>query len=175
MLGRFAAAAALIVLASCAGMEPAGRNATRGEPSPVPAAQSMPRSEAPIAPPPSYVPPPPAQQAQAQAPVRVAQPSVAAPSVSVETPAPPPARDPDADVTVQAPARQVQAPRGDPRSVSEQREDAQNWDHCVLSVQQTISSDPTEPVLESPEDVCRRQLGQASRYAVPTSRMIQPH
>jgi hypothetical protein len=106
--------------------------------------------------------------------VQTTQPSVAAPSVSIETPPAPQPRG-DEDVTVNAPARQVEAPRGDPRSVSEQREDAQNWDHCVLAVQQTISSDPTEPVLESPEEVCRRQLGQASRFAVPTSRMLRPH
>lgn len=175
MLGRYAAAAALIALAGCAGFESAGRNAERGVPEPVPATAPAQRS-APIAPPPSYVPPPPSQQ-QAQAPVQPAQqtqqPLVAAPSVSV---APPPRRaDDDADVTVQAPARQVQAPRGDPRSVSERREDVQRWDTCVMQVQQTISSDPLEPVLETPEEVCQRQLGQSDRNAVPTSRMVRPH
>lgn len=177
MLGRYAAAAALIALAGCAGFESAGRNATRG--ASVPATAPAPRS-APVAPPPSYVPPPPSQQqAQAQPvqtqPVQTQQPSVVAPSISVAPAPPPPRGDDNADVTVQAPARQVQAPRGDPRSVSERREDIQRWDTCVMAVQQTISSDPLEPVLETPEEVCRRQLGQADRNAVPTSRLVRPH
>lgn len=168
MLGRLAAAAALMALAACAGMEPAGRNSGR-QPEPVPAAASAPRVSAPQTPPPSATLPPPTPQMSA--------PPVAAPSVSVAPPPPPPApsRDSDADVTVQAPARQVEAPRGDPRSVSERREDIQNWDHCVLAVQQTYASDPTEPELETPEDVCRRQLGQASRTAVPAARLVRPH
>ena len=175
MLGRYAAVAALLVLAGCAGFESAGRNSTRGAPEPIPATAPAARS-APVAPPPSYVPPPPSQQ-QAQAPVQSAQtqqPSLAAPSVSVAQP-PPPRADDDADVTVQAPARQVQAPRGDPRSVSERREDVQRWDTCVMQVQQTIASDPLEPVTETPEEVCQRQLGQSDRNAVPTSRMVRPH
>ncbi len=169
MLGRYAAIAALIALAGCAGFASAGRNSSRGAPDPVPAA-------APVAPPPSYAPPPPSQTQTQAPPVQTAQapPPMAAPSVSVAPP--PPARsDDDADVTVQAPARQVQAPRGDPRSVSEQREDIQNWDHCVMQVQQTYASDPLEPETETPEEVCQRQLGQANRTAVPTSRLVRPH
>jgi len=42
-------------------------------------------------------------------------------------------------------------------------------------VQQTIASDPLEPVTETPEEVCQRQLGQSDRNAVPTSRMVRPH
>ena len=177
MLRRYAAAAALIALAGCAGFESAGRNSARGAAEPIPTTAPAPHS-APVAPPPSYVPPPPSQQ-QAQAPVQPAQqtqqPSVAAPSVSVAQQPPAPRADDDADVTVQAPARQVQAPRGDPRSVSERREDIQRWDTCVMQVQQTIASDPLEPVLETPEEVCQRQLGQSDRNAVPTSRMVRPH
>ena len=102
------------------------------------------------------------------------QPPVAAPSISVAPPPPAPRTD-DADVTVQAPARQVQAPRGDPRSVSERREDVQRWDTCVMQVQQTYASDPLEPETETPEEVCQRQLGQENRNAVPTSRLVRPH
>lgn len=178
MLGRLAAAAALIALAGCAGMEPAGRNATHADaPPPV-------ERRAPVAPPPAYVPPPPrayvapAPQPQPQpqpVPQASSSPSVAAASVAAPPPpAPQPAADPNADVVVQAPARQLEAPHGDSRSVSERREDMQTWDHCILSVQQTYASDPTEPVLDTPEDVCRRQLGQASRTAVPASRMVRP-
>jgi hypothetical protein len=95
---------------------------------------------------------------------------------SVAAPPPPQQQaDPNADVTVQAPARQLEAPRGDSRSVSERREDIQTWDHCILAVQQTYESDPTEPVLDTPEEVCRRQLGQASRTAVPAARLVRPH
>ncbi|MBS0385491.1 MAG: hypothetical protein JSS00_09090 [Proteobacteria bacterium] len=167
MLGRFAAAAALLALASCAGLEPAGRNAARNASEAVPAA--APRTSAPIAPAPSSVSPPQSMQ-QTQA-----APSVAAPSVTAPPPPPPARADQDSDVTVHAPARQVEPPRGDPRSVAERREDIQTWDRCVLAVQQTYQADPTEPVLETPEDVCRRQLGQASRTAVPTSRLVRPH
>ncbi len=173
MLGRYAAVAALIALAGCAGLESAGRNSMRGAPEPIPAPRA-----APVAPPPAYAPPPPSQ-AQTQAPpVRTMQtqpPPVAAPSISVAPPPPAPRAEDDADVTVQAPARQVQAPRGDPRSVSERREDIQRWDTCVMQVQQTYASDPLEPETETPEEVCQHQLGQANRNAVPTSRLVQPH
>jgi hypothetical protein len=176
MLGRLGAAAALIALAGCAGMESAGRNAARDNTS-APAERS-----APVTPPPAYVPPPPSRQTYTPppqpAPVGQAQssPTVAAQSVAAPPPPPPQqAADPNADVTVQAPARQLEAPRGDPRSVSERREDIQTWDRCVLAVQQTYASDPTEPVLDTPEEVCRRQLGQTNRTAVPTSRLVRPH
>ena len=173
MLGRYAAIAALIALAGCAGFESAGRNSTRGAPEPIPAA--APRT-APVAPPPAYVPPPPSQAQTSPVQISPAQQRpIAAPSVSVAPPPPAPRADDDADVTVQAPARQVQAPRGDPRSVSERREDVQRWDTCVMQVQQTYASDPLEPETETPEEVCQRQLGQADRGAVPTSRLVRPH
>jgi hypothetical protein len=160
-------------------MEPAGRNASRADaPPPAPVER-----RAPVTPPPAYVPPPPSQtysapppQTQPQpAPVAQAQSSPTVGAQSVAAPPPPPQRqaDPDADVTVQAPARQLEAPRGDSRSVSERREDMQTWDRCVLSVQQTYESDPTEPVLDSPEEICRRQLGQANRTAVPAARQVR--
>jgi len=174
MLGRLAAAAALFALAGCAGMEPAGRNAARDT---APTMSAPVERSAPVAPPPSYVPPPPSSTyAPPPQPVQQAQaaPPVSAPSVAAPPP-PPPQADPNADVTVQAPARQLEAPRGDSRSVSERREDMQTWDHCVLAVQQTYESDPTEPVLDTPEEVCRRQLGQANRTAVPAARLVRPH
>lgn len=173
MLGRYAAIAALIALAGCAGFQSAGRNSGRGATEPIPTSAPMPRA-APVAPPPSYVAPPPSQTPPAQT-AQAQQPPVAAPSVSVAPPPPAPRADDNADVTVQAPARQVQAPRGDPRSVSERREDIQRWDTCVMQVQQTYASDPLEPETETPEEVCRRQLGQADRSAVPTSRLVRPH
>ncbi|MBI3439023.1 MAG: hypothetical protein HY054_10345 [Proteobacteria bacterium] len=173
MLGRLAAAAALFALAGCAGMEPAGRNASRAEaPAPV-------EHRAPVTPPLSYVPPPPSQSYSAPpsqpVPQASSSPTVAAQSVVAPPPPPQQAADPNADVTVQAPARQLEAPHGDSRSVSERREDMQTWDHCILAVQQTYASDPNEPVLETPEDVCRRQLGQASRTAIPAARLVRPH
>ena len=178
MLGRLAAAAALIALAGCAGMESAGRNAARDN-APMQTSSAPVERSAPVAPPPSYVPPPPSSQTYTPPPQPVqraqAAPPVAAQSVAAPPPPPQQQADPDADVTVQAPARQLEAPRGDSRSVSERREDMQTWDHCILAVQQTYESDPTEPVLDTPEDVCRRQLGQASRTAVPTSRLVRPH
>jgi len=171
MLGRYAAVAALIALAGCAGFVSAGRNSTRGAPEPIPNA-----APAPVAPPPAYVPPPPSQAQTRPAQTAPAQqPSIAAPSLSVAPPPPQPRADDNADVTVQAPARQVQAPRGDPRSVSERREDVQRWDTCVMQVQQTYASDPLEPETETPEEVCQRQLGQANRNSVPTSRLVRPH
>jgi hypothetical protein len=177
MLGRLAAAAALIALAGCAGMEPAGRNAARGS-APMQTSSAPVERSAPVTPPPSYVPPPPSSQAYAP-PLQPVQQAQAAPPISAASvAAPPPPQqqaDPNADVTVQAPARQLEAPRGDSRSVSERREDMQTWDHCVLAVQQTYESDPTEPVLDTPEEVCRRQLGQASRTAVPAARLVRPH
>lgn len=175
MLGRLAAAAALIALAGCAGLEPAGRNATRAEaPAPPPVER-----RAPVAPPPAYVPPPPSQTYSAPppqpAPVTQAQSSPTVAAQSVAAPPPPQQQaDPNADVTVEAPARQLEAPHGDSRSVSERREDIQTWDRCVLSVQQTYASDPNEPVLDTPEEVCRRQLGQANRTAVPAARLVRP-
>ena len=186
MLGRFAAAAALFALAGCAGFEPAGRNATHAEAPPPPerTASAPVQRSAPVAPPPSYVAPPPRQtyapspqpeqQTQVQPRPQLTTPSVVAPSVAAPPPPPPPpAPNPNGDVTVTAPARQVEPPHGDPRSVAERREDIQNWDHCVMQVQQTYAADPLEPETDTPEDVCRRQLGQANRVAVPTSRLVR--
>ena len=176
MLGRFAAAAALIAIAGCAGMEPAGRNASRVDapPPPVRTASAPAQRSAPVAPPPSYVPPPPARTSSpsAQPVQQQAAPSVAAPSVAAPAPPPPPRVNND-DVTVTAPTHQIEPPHGDSRSVAEQREDIQTWDRCVMQVQQTYAADPFEPETESPEDVCRRQLGQASRTAMPTSRAVR--
>jgi hypothetical protein len=179
MLGRVAAAAALIALAGCAGLEPAGRNATRADAPSPPArtASAQTQRSAPVAPPPSYVPPPPSQVHSPAPPVaqqaQLQPPPVAAPSVAAPAPPPPPPPANNEDVTVVAPARQIEPPHGDPRSVAERREDIQIWDHCVLQVQQTYAADPLEPETETPEDICRRQLGQANRTAVPTSRLVR--
>jgi hypothetical protein len=159
MLRSLAIAVAAITLAGCAGLEPAGRNAARPE---APVALPPPPAEAAPAPQP---PPAPSEPTQPTPAAPVAAPSVAAP------PPPPPAAD-RADITVTAPTeRQVPAPRGDPRSVAEQREDIQNWDHCVMQVQAAYENDPMRVALESPEDVCSRQLGMANRNAVPQSRL----
>jgi hypothetical protein len=166
MLGRFVAAAALIALAGCAGFEPAGRNASRADlPPPAAAAPAPIRQSAPVAAAPQVYAPPPQTVQQAQV-----SPPVAAPLVAAPAPPPPPPVNND-DVTVTAPAHQIEPPRGDSRSVAERREDVQTWDRCILQVQQTYASDPLEPETETPEDICRRQLGQASRFAVPSSRL----
>jgi len=143
MMGRMAIVALAIGLASCAGLEPAGRNADRAPrptataPTPAPrAAPPPPQTSAPVvtpAPTPTpaqtQVAPPP----QRTAPVATATPAptppparqqapVAAPQVSVPTPAPQPARaqSDDDDIVVRgAVDSQVPAPEGDPRSNEE--------------------------------------------------------
>jgi hypothetical protein len=163
MLGRLAATVALVALAGCAGLQPAGRTAQRQ-------AEAEASYPAPVTPPPSSTLPPPAP-VQMQTP-----PPVAAQNVTVAAPTPPPSppahpRDPnEVTVTGTAPEQQVRPPNGDPRSVAERREDIRNWDHCVMQ-QLAQNSDPNQPTLETPEDVCSHQLGQASRNAVPASRL----
>jgi hypothetical protein len=66
--------------------------------------------------------------------------------------------------------RQVQPPRGDPRSTSERMEDIRAWDQCVTRVQAAFESDPMSPQLDSPEEYCSQSLGMAERDAVPLSR-----
>lgn len=148
MLARSAALAALLVLAGCAGLTPAGRSA-------------------------DPVPPPPAagQQAPAEPAPSGEMAPVAAPNVSVApAPAPQPPRDPN-EVTVPGQLeRQVPPPQGDPRSTLERMEDIRAWDQCVTEVQSAAESDPLRPQLDSPEEYCRRTLGMASRLAVPDSR-----
>lgn len=156
MLGRITALAALAFLAACASVHPAGRNA-REAPPPPPATRAAPTQA------------PPAQQAPA--------PSVAAPDVSVAQPAPQPQQQEQqrsgggGDIVVPGQVeRQVPAPQGDPRTVAERMADIRAWDRCVMQVQGQASGDPMRPQLDSPEEVCREDLGMANRTAVPNSR-----
>ena len=152
MLGRIAAMAAVAMLAACGSVQPAGRNARQGAPPPPVETQ---------APPPST-----AQQQPA--------PNVAAPNVSVTTPAPQPQpqqRSGGGDIVVPGQVeRQVPVPDGDPRSTAERMADIRAWDRCVMQVQGQASSDPMRPQLDSPEEVCRNELGMSDRTAVPASR-----
>ncbi|MFT3728776.1 MAG: hypothetical protein QM759_13210 [Terricaulis sp.] len=195
MLGRLAATMALVALAGCAGMEPAGRTAQReaeaSRPAPVmpPSSRELPPPTHATAPPPRMVeaapaPPPPVSPPVTSAPVTSAPvttaqaqaptPSVAAPQVAVPVPPRPTPQDPN-DVIVHGstPEQQVRPPNGDPRSLAERREDIQNWDHCVMQVM-AQQSDPNQVETQSPEDVCSRRLGQASRNALPQSRIQRP-
>jgi len=195
MLGRIAVMAASIALvAGCAGLEPAGRNAQR---SPAPAQVTR---QAQTPPPPATLPPPqasaptqpapPAPRLQAPPPPRTTAPTLTAPAPTPPTPsattraAPtpqpaPPARDvsdEDSDVdddAIVVPGQrdvQVQPPGGDPRSNAERREDVRAWDQCVIGVQSAYESDPMRPELTSPEEYCRQSLGMNNRTAVPESR-----
>lgn len=176
MLGRIAAAAALIALAGCAGMESAGRNARTSEPSRV---SSTPPPAVASAPAPAVTAAPPPQAAPVAAPPSAAapQPSVAAPGLppaQAEQPATTTASGPADDETVVVPGvreRQVPPPNGDPRSNAERMEDIRAWDRCVMRVQAAADADPLRPQLETPEDYCRESLGMANRTAVPASRL----
>jgi hypothetical protein len=174
MFGRIAAAAALIALAGCAGMESAGRNASR---SPEPArvasappvqsapAQAAPPTSAPVAetalPPPSATSSPP--------PVSTAP--RAAPAPPAERPVSTAARDDHEVVVPGQRERQVQPPNGDPRSNAERMEDIRAWDQCVIRVQGAYDRDPMRPQLDTPEDYCRESLGMADRSSIPASRL----
>lgn len=189
MLGRTVVLAALIALAGCAGIEPAGRNAQRsGAPAPVPARVAAP------APAPQATLPPPQTQAAAPAPAPLAAPppartaSVApppAPAPALTAPpvaasqvaAPPPSRPTRTstdDSTIVVPGQretQVRPPNGDPRSNAERMEDIRAWDQCITASQAAFESDPMSPQLDTPEDYCRRSLGMANRTSMPISRL----
>jgi hypothetical protein len=190
-----AAIAAVLVLAGCAGVEPVGRNAQRAEqqapaatraPAPRPAATQLP-------PPAPATTPQPAPQQQATLTPPPAQaaptPQTAAPQIVTPAPAPAPVQQAAAqpprralntspnndEVIVPGQVqRQVLPPQADPRSNSERMEDIRAWDRCVIEVQgAALDSDPTSPQLETPEDVCRNELGMAERTAVPITRRIR--
>lgn len=190
MLGRFAVMAGLaLALSACAGVESAGRNASRA-PQPAPVARTVtpaPQPAATLPPPqantgpaiasavdqpnltvpPAVVTPPPQTAPVQQAPV-------AAPEVRVPTPtaAPPRPRSDDDDIVVPGQAQeQVIAPQGDFRSREQRNEDIRAWDRCVSSVQAVYERDPMRPQLDSPEDYCSQSLGMASRDAIPESRL----
>jgi len=182
MLGRLAAAAALMAVAACAGVEPVGRNAQQSAASaPAPAPRTVAPAPQTVAPTPA-----PAQTPApvAQAPAAQTQPQATAPAPT-PTPAPTPAATPtptptsDADVddgSIVVPGQrdvQVQPPSGDPRSVAERMEDVRAWDQCVTQVQAAFERDPMRPQLDSPEEYCSRTLGMRDRTAVPASRRVR--
>jgi hypothetical protein len=185
MLGRLAAIAVIAALAGCAGMESAGRNASRdpvaaappartvaSAPTPAPATAPLP---APTASAPAPMPAPAVTAAPAPPPPQVITPrTTAAPAVEDEEAAPVPvdtARRSGSDIIVPGVReRQVQPPRGDPRSTSERMEDIRAWDQCVTRVQAAFESDPMSPQLDSPEEYCSQSLGMADRDAIPISR-----
>ncbi|HET9232361.1 MAG TPA: hypothetical protein VFO00_13820 [Vitreimonas sp.] len=172
MLGRIAAAAALIALAGCAGMESAGRNASRSpEPARVasaPAVEAAPAQAAPSSPAPvaaAPLPPP-----SAAPPVRAAQDAAPA-TAQADRPVTTAARNDDEVVVPGQRERQVQPPNGDPRSNAERMQDIRAWDQCVVRVQSAYDRDPMRPQLETPEEYCRESLGMADRTSIPISRL----
>lgn len=195
MIGRLAIVALAAGLASCAGLEPAGRNARSSGPSPTVTAPPPSRQTAPTLPPPSRTPPtpaptttqtapqltvPPAPQQQAAPPPAPPQRTQAPASVAPQVTAPPstgpsptaPAR-PRADEDIVVPGQvqtQVPPPAGDPRTNEERRADVRSWDQCVMQVQSAFDSDPMRPQLTTPEEYCAQSLGMADRTSVPVSR-----
>lgn len=151
MMGRMAVLAAVIALAGCASVESAGRNA-RGDLPPPPEAAGAADDAAP-------------------APMQAAPPPAPAQTASAED-----AGQDEDNGTIVVPGQrnvQVPPPAGDPRSVAERMEDVRAWDQCITSSQAAFESDPMRPQLDSPEEVCSRSLGMASRTAVPESRRRQ--
>lgn len=201
MKRRLAALVVCASLAACAGLEPAGRNASRAPqaaptrvasaPAPVAAPTPAPApSAAPVpAPPPISASPAPAPVAAPSTPPPLARtppsappstPPAREPVVTAPTPASPPvapapviatSRSGD-DVVVQGQReRQVAPPEGDPRSTAERMEDIRAWDRCVTTVQAAYERDPLRVQADSPEEYCARSLGMAERTAVPLSRL----
>lgn len=190
MLGRIAVMAALIALAGCAGMESAGRNASRSPAparvasAPPPAVVSPAPAPASTLPPPQASQPTPAQTVTTPAPQpapQIVQPSPT-PRATAASPSPAPAQAPvatasredDDDTAVVVPGvreRQVQPPNGDPRSNAERMQDIRAWDQCVMRVQGAAEADPMRPQLVTPEDYCRESLGMANRTSIPASRL----
>jgi hypothetical protein len=179
MFGRVAAAAALIALAGCAGMESAGRNASRSpEPTRVatapPAQVSAPAPQ--VAPAPAVSAPPvaaaatPAPTSTASSPPPVGA-QRAAPAPQADQPVTTATRDDDDVVVPGQRERQVRPPNGDPRSNAERMQDIRAWDQCVVRVQSAYDRDPMRPQLDSPEDYCRESLGMADRSSIPLSRL----
>ncbi|MBX3431121.1 MAG: hypothetical protein KF779_16160 [Hyphomonadaceae bacterium] len=194
MIGRLAVVALAVGLASCAGLEPAGRNARASGSAPTATPPASQRS-APALPPPSQTAPPatattqnpppqlaipPQQQSAAPAQRSAPPPATPAPSAASQVAAPPSAgpsptapetHRADEDIIVPGQVQtQVPPPAGDPRSNEERRADVRSWDQCVTQVQSAFDSDPMRPQLTSPEEYCAQSLGMADRNAVPVSR-----
>ena len=181
MFARMAVIAAMIGLAGCAGLEPAGRNAERAQrtPTSAPPQRAAPAptvTAAPTSPPAQTQPAPAATPAPApqQAAPQQNAPPVAAPQVSVPTPPPPPptrAQSASDDIVVPGQVQtQVPPPAGDPRTNEQRRADIRAWDQCITQVQSAFDSDPMSPQLTTPEEYCATSLGMSDRTAVPASR-----
>lgn len=146
--------ASALGLAACAGIAPAGRNASD--------------ADAPLGPPPAITAPA-AETAPDTAPT--APPPVAAPNVSVAAASAPQRASGEDEIVVPGQVqRQIPPPNGDPRSRAERIEDVRAWDQCVTSVQAAFESDPMRPQLQSPEEVCSTSLSMSARDSVPESR-----
>jgi len=193
MLRRLAVIAACAALAACAGLEPAGRNASRApQPTPPRAASPAPTLPPPAArtpppvvvtpaptPAPALVVPPQAQRTAPPAPVTAAPPpravtvpppAAAPPSTPTRAPVLTPQPSEDDIIVPGQREQQVLPPNGDPRSTAERMEDIRAWDQCVVRVQSAFDRDPMRPQLDSPEEYCGRSLGMANRNAIPISR-----
>jgi hypothetical protein len=86
-------------------------------------------------------------------------------TVPVEAPPPPPADD---EVVVPGVVEEpVAPPPGDVRSAAQRMRDIRAWDRCVLRMQARTEDQPSRPTLETPEEICSRQLRMSSRTAVP--------
>jgi len=193
MIGRLAIVALAVGLASCAGLEPAGRNARSSGPAPT--AAPAPTRTAPALPPPTRTNPTPAPATTQSAPPQLVMPpqqqpapvvTQPAPQRATPTPAPQVAAPPSAGPSPTAPARalspdddivvpgqrqtQIPPPGGDPRSNEERRADVRSWDQCVTQVQNAFDSDPMRPQLTTPEEYCAQSLGMADRGSVPVAR-----
>ena len=143
MIGRMANLAAVLALAACASSNEL--------------------------PPAAPAPPPP----ELSAPAPDAAPGAAAPEIAAPGVAAPPAPRPPAprgDIVVPGQVERALPPTGDPRSVTERAQDVRAWDDCVMRAQGMAESDAMSPSLDTPEDICRQQLGMANRGAVPDSR-----
>jgi hypothetical protein len=174
MFGRIAAAAALIALAGCAGMESAGRNASRSpEPTRVASAPPVQSAPAPMQAAPTRSAPAPVAEAALPPPSTTssAPPVSAQPAPQADRPVRTTARNDDEVVVPGQRERQVQPPNGDPRSNTERMQDIRAWDQCVVRVQSAYDRDPMRPQLDSPEEYCRESLGMADRTSIPVSRL----
>lgn len=199
MIGRLVIVALAVGLSACAGLEPAGRNASRSPratastPAPTPAPPSPTPAppvpavvvERPLPPPPQVATPPaapvanptPAAPTPQRAAAPVETPQVAAPRVTAPPPTTPAPTAPrqqastEEDIVVPGQVRtQVPAPQGDPRSNEERRADVRSWDQCVMQVQNAFDADPMRPQFTTPEEYCASSLGMADRTAIPISR-----
>jgi hypothetical protein len=116
-------------------------------------------------PPPDPIAPPPPVRAP------VTAPSPAPPPNSAPAPVPMPSPSNSAantDVVVTAPPKLP--PVSDTRSVAERREDRQAFNRCVIKAQAQIDKAGPGAMMESPEEICFRQLGMRTRNDAPNTR-----